>query len=71
MGRWGTEVTWSGRDENAGSITPSGLLTAGEVAGSFEGTIEAQLTEGVEVVEQPSVPVRLPGANLYLNPGTS
>ena len=40
------QVTWTVNDINAGSITPSGLLTAGEVAGSFEAAIEAQAVEG-------------------------
>lgn len=42
----GVEVTWSVSDENAGSISSSGLLTAGEVVGGFGDAIEANATIG-------------------------
>ena len=40
------ELTWTMLDEAAGSITPSGLLTAAEVAGEFGSAIEARATQG-------------------------
>ena len=42
----GVEVTWNASDENAGSISSSGLLTAGEVVGTFGNSIEANATIG-------------------------
>ena len=39
-------MTWSVSDDNAGSITSSGLLTAGEVVGAFGEAIEANTTIG-------------------------
>ena len=39
------QVTWAVNDANAGSISPSGLFTAGEVSGVFEAAIEAQAVE--------------------------
>jgi len=41
------QVTWSVLDPNAGSISPFGLFTAGEVAGKFEGAVEAQAENGL------------------------
>ena len=40
------EITWTVRDENVGSITPSGLLTAWEVAMSFADAVEVRATQG-------------------------
>ena len=40
----GVEVTWSVPDGNAGSISSSGILTAGEVVGAFSNAIEANAT---------------------------
>ena len=40
------QVTWTVNDANAGSITPSGIFTAGGVDGSYEVAIEAQALEG-------------------------
>ena len=40
----GVEVAWSVTNENAGSISSSGLLTAGEVVGEFDGAVEANAT---------------------------
>ena len=40
----GVEVTWYVSDENAGSISSSGLLTAGEVVGAFGNAFEANAT---------------------------
>ena len=42
----GVEVSWSVSDENAGSISSSGLLTAAEVVGTFGNAIEANETSG-------------------------
>ena len=39
------EVTWNIKDPNAGSITSSGVLTAGDVAGEFGHAIEAYVTD--------------------------
>ena len=40
------EVTWTMTNSDAGSITPSGHLTAGEIAGRFQGVIGARATQG-------------------------
>lgn len=40
------EVAWSVTDENTGSVTQAGLLTANKVAGTFPGAVEVQVTQG-------------------------
>ncbi|MCH7606407.1 MAG: trypsin-like peptidase domain-containing protein [Chloroflexi bacterium] len=40
------QVTWSILDSNVGSLSGSGLFTAGEVAGNFKDSLEVQATEG-------------------------
>ncbi|MBQ11878.1 MAG: hypothetical protein CMJ45_10045, partial [Planctomyces sp.] len=42
----GGKVTWTILDSNAGSIDSSGMLTSGEVAGRFEGAVEARAIDG-------------------------
>ena len=39
-------AVWTVRDENAGSITPEGLFTAGEVLGSYQNSIAVQVAAG-------------------------
>ena len=41
----GGKVTWTILDSNAGSIDSSGMLIVGEVAGSFEGAVEARASD--------------------------
>jgi len=40
------EAVWIVEDENAGSITPDGLFTAGEVSGSYEDSVAVRLVAG-------------------------
>ena len=40
------DVAWIMIDKNAGSITRSGLFTAGEVTGTFSDAVEVQVSEG-------------------------
>lgn len=40
------QAAWTVLDANAGSITPEGLFTAGEVAGSFDGVVQVESTRG-------------------------
>ena len=66
----GIEITWAMLDQNAGTITPSGLLTAGEVARSFAGTVQARATQGeVTLVSVAPVTV-IPGQleQLFIGP---
>ena len=42
----GGVVAWAVTDESAGSVTRTGLLTVGEVAGSFPDAVEARVTQG-------------------------
>ena len=49
------QVTWAVLDPNAGLISPSGLFTAGEVAGTFEGAVEAQAENGITALVSASI----------------
>ena len=42
-------VTWIITDKNAGSVTETGLFTAGEVAGTFSDAVEVQVRQGDRV----------------------
>ena len=53
------KVTWELFNSNAGSITPSGLLTVGEVVGTFEGAVGAWAPE-VDLVSTATVTI-VPG----------
>ena len=55
----GAEVTWSVSDEYGGSLSASGLLTAGQVAGHFENAIEAQAS-GTELIASAPITI-VPG----------
>ena len=41
----GAQISWAMLDANAGSIDPSGLLTSGEVAGTFVNAVQARATQ--------------------------
>jgi len=45
----GVDVAWTVTDEDAGSVTRTGLLTAGEVAGTYDEAIEIEVTQGEQV----------------------
>lgn len=55
------DVSWTVTDENAGSITKTGLLTVGEVPGTFDDAVEVQVTQG-ELV-------RTAAASVTITPG--
>ena len=40
------DIAWTVADENAGSITETGLFTGGEVAGTYADVVEIQVTQG-------------------------
>ncbi|MCK4722732.1 MAG: PD40 domain-containing protein, partial [Dehalococcoidia bacterium] len=40
------DVAWTVTNENVGSVTEAGLLTANEVAGTFSDAVEVQVTQG-------------------------
>ena len=56
------DLTWTLHDTNAGSLTPSGVLTAGEVAQSFPDTLEVRATQGDLVSTA--------GADVTITPGS-
>ena len=40
------EVTWTATDENVGSVTQTGLLTANKVGGTFSDVVQVKVTQG-------------------------
>lgn len=55
-------VTWEMVDSDAGSITPTGLLTAGEVAGLYDSAVNASVVQGGYVTGDSVTIVVSPGA---------
>ena len=52
------EVAWTLTDEDVGSVTEAGLITANEVAGTFDDVVEVQVTQG-ELVRSAVAPVTI------------
>ena len=52
------DVVWTIANENAGSITETGILMAGEVAGTFSKAVEVKVTQG-DVIRTAVVPITI------------
>ena len=58
----GVDMSWTVTDEDAGSVTQTGLFTAGEVAGTFGEVVKVEVTQG-EQVRNTTAPVTIkPGS---------